>query len=338
MLTNNQHDIDAAWRHLDQLTKPPRSLGRVEETAARLCGIQKTKQPQTKPRSVIIFAGDHGVCEEGVSAFPQPVTIEMMKNMANGGAAVSVLSKLHQAKLRIIDVGSMLPENEEMPGVERKLVRNGTRNFTNQPAMTLDECRQGIAVGRQTVSEEVEEGTKLILLGEMGIGNTTSAAAISAAVLNIPVENITGCGTGLNHEGWNHKKCIIENALHSHQITGVETVLSCLGGFEIAAMVGAMLEASKHTIPIVLDGFIVSAAALIACEMEPSVQQNLIAAHISAERGHRLVLDHLDLDPLLDLNLRLGEASGALIALPILDAAAAVFNEMATFKSANVSR
>lgn len=333
----NQSYTDAAWQHLDQLTKPLRSLGRVEEIAAQLCTIQHTNHPQTKPRSVIVFAGDHGVCEEGVSAFPQSVTIEMMKNMASGGAAVSVLSILHFAKLRLIDVGSLHPKQETIQGVERRLVKKGTRNFVNEPAMTPEECQEAIEIGKKIVREEYKEGTKLLLLGEMGIGNTTSASAICAAILNTLPEQVTGRGTGLDDQAWNQKIEIVKKALAAHPTQNTMEVLTRLGGLEIAAMAGAMIEASHQNIPILLDGFIVSAAALVAYKLEPSVWHNLIASHVSVECGHKIILDDLQLKPLLDLDMRLGEASGALIALPILDAAAAIYNEMATFESANVS-
>ena len=337
--SNRETRLESVWNHLDQLTKPPRSLGQVEEIAARLCLIQDTMTPKTKPRSILVFAGDHGVCEEGVSAFPQSVTIEMMKNMAGGGAAVSVLSRLHQAELRIIDVGSVLPADQTLSGVQRSVVRAGTRNFTQAESMTLKETRKAVEIGRQCVREEKEKGTRLLILGEMGIGNTTPASALCAAILHCPVEEIAGRGTGLDNDGLKRKITVVEKALAFHQgkyNDGYE-LLSCLGGLEIAAMTGAILQAHEDNIPVLLDGFIVSASALAASLMNPSVSNVLIAAHASVEPGHRIILDSLHLQPILDLEMRLGEASGALIALPILDAAAAIFTEMASFETAGVS-
>ncbi len=331
--------IEYAWRRLDQLTKPPRSLGRVEEIAAQLCGIQKTDRPKSKPRSVIVFAGDHGVCEEGVSAFSQSVTGEMLKNMASGGAAVSVLSRLHQAKLRVIDVGSKWPEGEVIPGVERCIIQAGTNNITKRPAMTLAQMEDALEVGEKAVREEIEQGTKLMIFGEMGIGNTTSASAICAAVLQCPVEDITGRGSGVNDAVFEHKVSVIKTALqlHKSELNTPRSILSHLGGFEIAAMVGGILEAGAQGLPVLLDGFIVTTAALLAAEIRPTAFNGLIAGHVSAEQGHVKMFEQLQLEPLLNLNMRLGEASGALIALPIIDAAIELFNEMATFESAGVS-
>ncbi len=339
MNQNSQTYYERAWAHLDQLTKPPRSLGRVEDIAAQLCAIQQSNHPKTNPRSVIVFAGDHGVCEEGISVFPQSVTGEMLKNMAGGGAAVSVLSKLHEAKLRVIDVGSKLPADQSISGVERNVIRAGTHNMTQEPAMTKDEMNLAVDTGRNAVREEIEHGTNLVIFGEMGIGNTTPASALCAAIMQYTVPAITGRGTGLDNQGLQHKISIIEKAMDVHEkhLDSAESILTCLGGFEIAAMVGGILEASKNHIPVLLDGFIVTVSALLATKIDPAVRDTLIASHVSVEPGHRHILDYLKLNPILDLNMRLGEASGALIALPVIDAAAAIFNEMATFESSGVS-
>ena len=334
----SEHYTIQAWKHLDQLTKPPRSLGRIEEVAATLCGIQKNHIPQTKPRSVIVFAGDHGISEEGVSAFPQAVTVDMLKNMAAGGAAVSVLARLHQCSLRVVDMGSKLPIHQTIPGVERRVVRNGTRNFFKEPAMTVDEMQKAVQTGKDIVQEEIKNGTRLLIFGEMGIGNTTSTAALTAALLKESTGEITGRGTGLDDAGLQHKIHVIQQALdlHHHRLSGTESVLICFGGYETAAMTGAIVEAAEQNIPVLLDGFTVSAAAFIASRWQPLVLSGLIASHLSAERGHQRILQSLNLQPLLDLSLRLGEASGALIALPLLDAAAAVYSGMATFESSGV--
>ncbi len=331
--------VDTAWKRLDRLTKPPRSLGRLEEIAAQLCGIQQRNQPKTKPRSVLVFAGDHGVCKEGVSAYPQSVTGEMLMNMALGGAAVNVLSRLHDATLRVVDVGSALPDVQSVSGVERRRVRAGTRNIAATAAMTKEEMEEALAVGRDVVRTEAERSTQLIVLGEMGIGNTTSASALCAALLPCPVSEITGRGTGLDDIGLEHKISIIQKAiaLHKEGMKNTYSILACLGGLEIAAMVGAMLAAHDSDIPVLLDGFIGSVAALLASMINPDVSRIFIAAHTSVEPGHRRILEHLELKPILDLGMCLGEASGALVALPVIDAAAAIFNEMATFESAGVS-
>lgn len=332
--------VGAAWKRLDQLTKPKRSLGRLEDLAARLCGIQRTLAPQTKPRGVLVFAGDHGVCEEGVSAFPQSVTIEMMKNMAAGGAAVSVLSRLHDAKLTVIDVGSALPAGLPLAGVARKPIREGTRNFTKTEAMTDVETRRAIEIGREHVRLEHRQGTRVLVLGEMGIGNTTPATALVAAILRCPVDDLIGRGTGIDDAGLARKRNAIEQALslHEKRFTSVESILACVGGYELAALVGAMLEAVERALVVLLDGFIVSSTALAASAIHPAVRDVLIAAHESAEPGHARILHHLGLNPVLRLDMRLGEASGALAALPVLDAAAALFNDMSTFESSGVSQ
>jgi nicotinate-nucleotide--dimethylbenzimidazole phosphoribosyltransferase len=335
----NHQIAQQAWAHLDRLTKPPRSLGRVEEIAVQLCSIQKITAPQSHPRSVLIFAGDHGVCEENISAFPQAVTGEMLKNMAGGGAAVSVLSKLHQVDLIVIDVGSMLPSDVTIENVERRVIRAGTRNFTKEAAMTDDEIRSAFDIGKEFIRHEADKNVKLVILGEMGIGNTTSASAISAAILQCPVADITGRGTGVDDEGIQRKISAIEKGLALHQpdpLNGLQ-IATRVGGYEIAAMAGAILEARDQNIAILLDGFIVTAAALVACSINPDCKFNLIASHSSAEHGHKQLLDFLRLKPLLQLNMRLGEASGALIALPIIDAATAIYHNMATFESAGVS-
>ncbi len=333
-----EHFVDAAWRHLDQLTKPPRSLGRIEELAAELCAIQGEHHPQTEPRSVLVFAGDHGVCEEGVSPYPQIVTGQMLKNMANGGACVSVLSKLYNARLRVIDVGTIGP-HDEIPNITRSVVRAGTANFAKEPAMSITEVKQAMKVGSDAVAGEMAAGSKVFCFGEMGIGNTTSAAAAAAQILKCPVRDVVGPGTGLDESGMQRKAAVIERALSLHQANmanGV-TILQHVGGLELAAIAGGIIQASSHHGVVVLDGFISTAAAAVAAMLSEDVKPALIASHVSTEPGHALLLEHLQKKPLLDLQMRLGEASGALLALPLLDAAASIYNNMATFESAGIN-
>jgi nicotinate-nucleotide--dimethylbenzimidazole phosphoribosyltransferase len=306
----------AARAELDRKTKPRGSLGRLEELAVRLAGIHGPAAPRF---AVVVAAADHGYAEEGVSAYPAEVTRQMLRNFESGGAAVSVLARLTGAELLVVDAG----------------VGAGTANATRGPAMSREQALASVARGR-TIAAELD--ATAIALGEMGIGNTTAAAALYAALLGVPATDVCGPGTGLDAAGVRHKAEVVERALAANAPLGDPIdVLAALGGFEIAVLVGVALGVAERRAAIVLDGFIVGAAALVAARIDPAVVDYMIAAHLSPEPGHRLALDALGLRPLLDLELRLGEGSGAVLALPLLRAALAILSEMATFAEAGVT-
>lgn len=327
-------------KHLDSLTKPPGSLGRLEDVAARLCVIQQTLEPQTKPRRLVLFAGDHGVVEAGVTAWPSEVTALMVTNIATGGAASSVLASETGTSLDLIDVGvaSQLPTHGS---VRAERVRSGTRNLAIEGAITGPEYEAAIQVGRSAAARAANEGCRLIAAGEMGIGNTTPASCLTAAITGADINDIVGRGAGSDDATLARKREVVKQALArcaSSRQQATETA-SALGGLEIAAMTGLFLEAADRGLTIVLDGFIATAAALVAHVEQPAVVDSMIAAHRSAEPGHTIALQHLGLEPVLDgWNLRLGEGTGALTALPLLDAAAAVVRDMATFEAAGIQK
>lgn len=321
-----------------QLTKPPGSLGRLEEMAVQLCAMQNTDRPRADKVSIVVFAGDHGVADEGVSAFPQVVTREMVRNFASGGAAINVLARQLNADLEVVDVGVKY-ELGALAGVIDQRVANGTANFAQVPAMTEAQMAQALAVGRAAVQRALARGAELFIAGDMGIANTTAATAIAAVLLGKPVRQLVGPGTGLNQAGVEHKTAVIQKAidLHASAINGPLDVLRCLGGFEIAAMAGAYLAAAQEGLPVIVDGFIASSAALVAQRMQGEAGAWWFVAHASAEPGHRHIVDALASQPLLDLGMRLGEGSGAATAVPLLRLACALHNEMATFEQAGVS-
>ncbi len=320
-----------------QLTKPPGSLGLLEEIAVRLAAMQKTEHPSIEQVWVSIFAADHGIAEESVSAFPQIVTTEMVKNFANSGAAINVLSRYIKADFEVIDVGLIAAIEEE--GIISERAGNGTENFVKKAAMTERQLHAALATGKAAVERAVKHQAQLFIGGEMGIANTTSASAMAAALTGLSVEQLTGAGTGIEGEIIKHKVNIIERAISLHQ-SFLETplnVLQYLGGFEIAALVGAYVFSAQRGLPILVDGFIATTAALLAIKINPEIQSWLMYAHCSEEKGHRLVLDYLHAKPLLHLNMRLGEGSGAAVAVPILQIACKLQNEMATFQQAEIT-
>jgi nicotinate-nucleotide--dimethylbenzimidazole phosphoribosyltransferase len=329
---------DAALARQGQLTKPAGSLGRLERLAIELAGLQQTERPRARRVPIIIFAGDHGVVVQGVSAYPQEVTIAMMSNFASGGAAISVLARELGSKLEVVDAGTLA--QSPVPGIVTDKPRNGSRDFSKEAALEPSEVAFALECGKRAVLRAVREAPDLLILGEMGIGNTTSSAAIAAALLGISAEEIAGSGTGIDAAGRARKARVIDEALARHGLTrggvAVENVLSAVGGLEIVAISGAIIAAAQNRLPVLLDGFIVSVAALAAVRLNPSCRPFVLASHQSAERGHRLVLGALDIAPLIDLDLRLGEGSGAAVALPLLRLACTLHNEMATFEQANV--
>jgi nicotinate-nucleotide--dimethylbenzimidazole phosphoribosyltransferase len=312
---------DAARARLDAKTKPRGSLGRLEDLAVQIAEIRGSATPGRLRAAVVVAAADHGVAARGVSAYPQEVTAQMLANFASGGAAVCVLSRLAGAELRVFDLG----------------VGAGTADMTAGPAMTRDQARDCIDRGRRVASDLAAQGFGIIALGEMGIGNTTSASAMTAAFLDVEPEVVCGPGTGLDAAGVRHKIDVVRRALEANELGDAEAVVAAVGGFEIAFLAGIAVGAAERRLVVLLDGFITGAAALAAERIRPEARLAMIAAHRSAEPGHALVLDALGLDPLLDLGLRLGEGSGAALALPIVQASLAILDEMATFDSAGVT-
>ncbi len=330
---------DAATERQLQLTKPAGSLGQLETIAIKLSALQSTTSPSVDNVQITIFAGDHGVVEEGVSAFPQAVTAEMIRNFSRGGAAISVLAHETGAELSVVNTGTV-SELESLSQVRDARIANGTANFCIEPAMTSSQYQRAMLIGRDAVNEAISKGAHLFIGGEMGIGNTSSATAIASALLKVSPERLTGPGTGLNTEGVQHKIQVIQKALTLHQtkLDSPLSVLQHLGGFEIAALVGAYLECAKCGLPVLIDGFITSVAALVAQQISPQSSLWFLYSHQSAEPGHQLVLSHLNAMPLLDINMRLGEASGAAVVLPLIKLSCALHNKMATFAEASVSQ
>lgn len=321
-----------------QLTKPPGSLGRLEEIGIRLAGLQSTQQPALERVQVWIFAADHGIAREGVSAFPQAVTAQMVRNFAAGGAAISVLAKQGGCALGVVNLGTV-EVLEPLPGVLDRRLGPGTASFLHQPAMTPAQLAQALASGRDAIETAVATGRQLVIGGEMGIGNSTAAAALGCALLDCSARELAGPGTGLDAAGVEHKMAVIEAGLRQHRPCAEPlAALQCLGGFEIAALVGAYLRAAQRGIPVLVDGFIATVAALTAQRFSPAITDWLFYSHRSAEPGHRRLLQALGAEPLLDLGMRLGEGSGAAVALPVLRAAAALHGGMATFAEAGVSQ
>ncbi|TGN39316.1 nicotinate-nucleotide--dimethylbenzimidazole phosphoribosyltransferase [Marinobacter confluentis] len=330
--------IERAKARQDQLTKPRGSLGRLEQLAVELAGLQATDQPSADPVAITVFAADHGVCDEGVSAYPQEVTAQMIANFASGGAAISVLAKQLGASLEVVNLGTVGPV-EDLPGIRNEPIAPGTANLALTDAMSSEHLHAALQAGDRAAERAVKSGCKLFIGGEMGIGNTTSATAIACALLNRPPAGLTGPGTGLDPAGVQHKQDIIQRALHRHgSDTSPASILSSLGGFEIAALTGAILGCAARGVPVLVDGFIVSVAALVAVRQQPSARPWLIFSHQSAEPGHRSVLETLNAEPLLHLGMRLGEGSGAAVALPLLRSACALHNAMASFADAGVSQ
>ncbi|PIV87793.1 MAG: nicotinate-nucleotide--dimethylbenzimidazole phosphoribosyltransferase [Hydrogenophilales bacterium CG17_big_fil_post_rev_8_21_14_2_50_63_12] len=330
----------AARLRQDNLTKPPGSLGRMEQIAIELAAMQSREKPRIERPWIAIFAGDHGVVAEGVSAFPQAVTQQMLANFVNGGAAIAVLARAAGARLEVIDAGTLAPA--PLPGVLWAKAGDGSANFTQCPAMSEAQLAHCLASGRASVERALAEESDLFIGGEMGIGNTTAAAALSCALLGLPGRELAGPGTGLDSGGVNHKAAVIDRGLalhgfHSSHFGEGSEALRCLGGFEIAALAGAYLACAQRGLPALVDGFITTAAALAACRMNPGVRDWLLFAHASAEPGHVRLLAALEAEPLLRLEMRLGEGSGAAMALPLLRLACELHGGMATFAEAGVS-
>ena len=327
-----------AQRRLDQLTKPPGSLGRIEELARRLAEITGKCPPEVAHPVIFTLAGDHGVVEEGVSEYPQVVTAQMVENFLQGGAAVSVLARHAGSRVIVADLG-VAGSLADHPDLRVRKIGPGTRNMSRGPAMTPAEARAAVEAGIELVESARALGLDLIGTGEMGIGNTTAASAMVAALTGAPVEDVTGRGTGVDEDGRRRKVQAIERAMRVNRPDPADAldVLAKVGGFEIAGLVGVILAGAAYQIPVVVDGFIAGAAALAAVRLKPEAHYALLASHRSAEPGHRHVLEALGLEPYLDLGMRLGEGTGSALAISLARAAVNILNEMATFKSAGVS-
>ena len=319
---------------IDNKTKPLGSLGRLETLAKQIGLIQGTGRPQLTEPAILVFAGDHGIVAEGVSAYPQEVTWQMVENFLAGGAAINVFARQNGCALQVVDAGVNHDFGPRTGLVDRKVAR-GTRNFAVEPAMTREECATAIERGMALVRDLPGE---VVGFGEMGIGNTTAAAALMHKLTHIPLAECVGAGTGLPPAGIQRKQAVLEKAMHAHaQVSEPFEVLATFGGFEIAMMAGAMLQAAALRKVLLIDGFIVTSALLVAAQMRPAILDYCVFAHCSDEQGHRRMLDHLGAQPLLQLGLRLGEGTGGALALPLLQAAVNFLGQMATFGSAQVS-
>lgn len=333
----NTNAMEQAKERQRQLTKPAGSLGRLEEIAVHIASITGQSRPTIPRKAVIIMAGDHGVAAEGVSAYPSAVTPQMVYNFLHGGAAINALARYAGANVIVVDVG--VAADIQHPQLLSRKIAYGTANMLEGPAMTQEEMLGAIRVGIETLNILADRGLNLVATGDMGIGNTTASSAVTAALLNEPARLVTGRGTGIDDKQLAHKIQVIEQAIAKNKPdpTNALDVLMKVGGLEIAGLTGVMLAAAARNIPIVIDGFISGAAALVAVNICPTVRDYLLAGHVSVELGHRMILKKLWLTPILDLSLRLGEGTGAVLAMGIIEGALRVHNEMLTFAEAGVS-
>lgn len=329
--------MEKARARVDILTKPQGSLGRMEDLAIQLAGINGDFFPASAAKRVIVMAADHGVTEEGISAYPSEVTAQMVANFTGGGAAINVLGRQEDVEVRVVDVGVKVDTN--LPGVRRVRIKEGTDNFRRGLAMKRSEALLAIAAGVESAEEAVEEGVKVLATGEMGIGNTTASSAVTAVLTGYETSLVVGRGTGLDDQKLAHKVNVVAESIEMHKPDPADPVdvLSKVGGLEIAALAGLILGAAKNQVPVVVDGFISSTAALVAVKLCPAAWHYLVPSHLSAESGHALLMDYLNLKPYINMGMRLGEGTGAVLAMNLVEAAARVTLEMATFEDANVS-
>ena len=327
-----------AAQEMDRKVKPPGSLGRLESAAIQLAALQETLTPRVERGRILVFAADHGVSVEGVSAYPREVTPQMVATFASGGAAITVLARTLGLDVEVIDVG-VDAEIPPLPGVVDAKVRRGSRNFVREPALSAAELEAALEAGRAAAARAADAGMDAVGLGDMGIGNTTAAAALLSALTGAPAQKTVGRGTGVDDRGLAVKQRVVEAALalHAPLLANPRSALAAVGGLEIAAIAGAAIEAARRRRVVIVDGFISTVAALAAVRLEPAARGALFFGHRSAESGHGLALEALGGEPLLDLGMRLGEGTGSALAFPILQAAAAILREMATFASAGVS-
>ncbi|MDD2585880.1 MAG: nicotinate-nucleotide--dimethylbenzimidazole phosphoribosyltransferase [Syntrophomonadaceae bacterium] len=333
-------DRDAMKKALDRLnnlTKPPGSLGVLEDLIIQLAGITGEVMAKVENKMVIVMAGDHGVVEEGVSIAPQSVTPQMVHNFLNGGAGINVLSRCAGAQVKVVDVGVADPNLSDAKLISRK-IRLGTANMTKGPAMSREEALQAIKIGVEVAEDEINQGIKLLATGEMGIGNTTPSSAILAVYSGAALSSIVGPGVGLDDNGVSNKTKAIERALMVNKPDSADPldVLSKVGGLEIAGLTGVILGSAARKVPVVIDGFISGAAALVACKLAPQVKDYIIASHLSEEPGHKIMLETLGLEPMLRMRMRLGEGTGAALAFNLVEAATRIMSEMTTFEEAGV--
>jgi nicotinate-nucleotide--dimethylbenzimidazole phosphoribosyltransferase len=331
--------MNEARKIQDSLTKPKGSLGKLEDLSIRLAGIYGTATPSIRRKMVFTLAADHGVTEEGVSAYPQEVTAQMVLNFARSGAAINVLARHVGAQVTVVDVG--VASDQKWPDcvVDRK-IRRGTRNMAKEPALTPQEVHEAVRIGVRLATESIDSGINAVAIGDMGIGNTTAASAITAVITGRPVSEVTGRGTGVDDDALRAKVRVIERAIAVNKPDpndGFE-VLMKVGGLEIAGLAGVVLGAASRRVPVFIDGFVSCSAALAASVNSPNCRQYLIASHLSVEPGHRHALEYLGLVPVLDLGMRLGEGTGAVLAMFVAEASCNILNEMATFEGAGVSR
>ncbi|HVA67774.1 MAG TPA: nicotinate-nucleotide--dimethylbenzimidazole phosphoribosyltransferase [Candidatus Binataceae bacterium] len=340
IIAPDQEAAGIARARLDSLTKPRGSLGRLEDIAARFAAIRRNASPAVAHPVITVFVADHGIADEGVSAYPKAVTVEMLRNLASGGAAICVLARKLGYELQIVDVGVETDTSSApLPGVLYRRLGAGTRNFMRGPAMSSAEARRALEVGIEVASEAAARGSTTVGIGEMGIANSTSAAAILASLTQIAPGRLAGRGTGLDDAGLKRKVEVIERALELHRASLGDPLatLAVMGGFEIAAMAGVCIGAAASRVAVVVDGFIATAAAALAARINPHIFGYLFFAHRSAEGGHALALEALGAEPILDLGMRLGEGTGAALAMSVIESALALYTQMATFASASVS-
>jgi len=323
-------------KKIDSRTKPLGSLGKLEKVALRIGLVQGTLTPELRKPAIIVFAADHGISEAGVSAYPGEVTKQMVINILNGGAAINVFTRQHGIALRVVDAG-VAGLSAGLPGLIDARIAGGTKNMLNEPAMSLEECRRAMESGREMVRREAAGGCNIIGFGEMGIGNSSSASLLHHRYTGFPLSRCIGRGAGMSDEGLRHKKRILKIVNSKYSPGSPDEILATFGGFEIAMICGAVLEAKKQNMLIISDGYIVTSAFLAANAMQPDIIDNTIFSHLSDETGHKAMIGFLKGEPLLRLNLRLGEGTGAAIAYPLLQSAVLFMNEMASFGSASIS-
>jgi nicotinate-nucleotide--dimethylbenzimidazole phosphoribosyltransferase len=339
----DQEWISKAKERTAQLVMPTRALGRLHEISERLCGIQKTLQPSIKHKAILVMAGDHGVVNAGVSAYPQEVTGAMVQTFLAGGAGINAISRYVDAEVFVVDMGIIAElDGLELPGSDHLVTHKiapGTSDFTRGPAMSSQEAAYSILLGFQEASKLYQNGVEILGTGDMGIGNTTPSAAIGEVICSVGLDKMVGRGTGVDDDGLTRKREAVSRAIEVNKPVAEDglDVLAKVGGFEIGGIAGCVLAAAFHRRPVVIDGFISTAGALIAYALCPSVTDYIFAGHCSEETGHRYMLDYLKLDPILDLGMRLGEGTGGTLSMTIMEGAVSIFKEVLTFEEAGVA-